>query len=377
MNEVYITKSGKFLPNAPIDNEHIESFLGKINNTASRARGIVLRNNGIKTRYYALDQNGNPTHSNAEITTKAIKSLFDEGFSVKDIEVLSCGTSTPDCLLPSHAAMVHGELGGKSMEINASSGVCNSGMNALKFGYLSVKSGNSKNAVCTGSERVSLWLRSDKYEYEIQALNELEKQPIIAFQKDFLRFMLSDGAGAFLLENAPKGSRSLKIEWMDAYSYAHELEACMYAGAEKLPDGSIKGWCEYDAEAWLNESIFSIKQDVKLLNDNILIKGAESMKETMCKHHITADDITYFLPHISSCYFQTRLYDELKNAGIEIPEEKWFLNLAKVGNVGAASAYLMVEELMNSDKLKQGDTILLSVPESGRFSYTYAFLKVV
>ncbi len=268
-------------------------------------------------------------------------------------------------------------MGGKSMEINASSGVCNSGMNALKFGYLSVKSGNSKNAVCTGSERVSLWLRSDKYEYEIQALNELEKQPIIAFQKDFLRFMLSDGAGAFLLENTPKGSRSLKIEWMDAYSYAHELEACMYAGAEKLPDGSIKGWCEYDAEAWLNESIFSIKQDVKLLNDNILIKGAESMKETMCKHHITADDITYFLPHISSCYFQTRLYDELKNAGIEIPEEKWFLNLAKVGNVGAASAYLMVEELMNSDRLKQGDTILLSVPESGRFSYTYAFLKVV
>lgn len=377
MNEVYITKSGKFLPNAPIDNEHIEFFLGKINHTASRARSIVLRNNGIKTRYYALDLNGNPTHSNAEITTQAVRTLFDDTFSVNDIEVLSCGTSTPDCLLPSHAAMVHGCLGGKSIELNASAGVCNSGMNALKFGYLSVKSGNSKNAVCTGLERVSLWLRSDKYEYEVQALNQLEKQPIIAFQKDFLRFMLSDGAGAFLLESAPKGSRSLKIEWMDAYSYAHELETCMYAGAEKLPDGSIKAWSDFPAETWLNESIFSIKQDVKLLNDNILIKGAESMKETMRKHHITADDITYFLPHISSCYFQARLYDELKNAGIEIPEEKWFLNLTRVGNVGAASAYLMIEELMNSDRLKSGDTILLSVPESGRFSYTYAFLKVV
>lgn len=377
MNEVYITKSGKFLPNAPIDNEHIEFFLGKINHTASRARSIVLRNNGIKTRYYALDLNGNPTHSNAEITTQAVRTLFDDTFSVNDIEVLSCGTSTPDCLLPSHAAMVHGCLGGKSIELNASAGVCNSGMNALKFGYLSVKSGNSKNAVCTGSERVSLWLRSDKYEYEVQALNQLEKQPIIAFQKDFLRFMLSDGAGAFLLESAPKGSRSLKIEWMDAYSYAHELETCMYAGAEKLPDGSIKAWSDFPAETWLNESIFSIKQDVKLLNDNILIKGAESMKETMRKHHITADDITYFLPHISSCYFQARLYDELKNADIEIPEEKWFLNLTRVGNVGAASAYLMIEELMNSDRLKSGDTILLSVPESGRFSYTYAFLKVV
>lgn len=375
--EVYITKSGKFLPNAPISNEQIELFLGKINNTVSKAQRIVLRNNGIQTRYYAIDKEGNPTHSNAEITAKAIQDIFDNDFLLKDIEVLSCGTSTPDCLLPSHAAMVHGCLGGHSMELNSSSGVCNSGMNALKFGYLSVKSGNSKNAICTGSERVSMWLHSDKYEYEIQALNELEEQPIIAFKKDFLRFMLSDGAGVFLLENVPRGKNSLKIKWMDAYSYAHELETCMYAGGEKMPDGSIKPWSDYSSQEWLNESIFSIKQDVKLLNDNILIKGAESMKNAMFKHNITVDDITYFLPHISSHYFEARLYEELKSVGIDIPKEKWFLNLSKVGNVGAASAFLMVEELMNSNRLKSGDTLLLSVPESGRFSYTYAFLKMV
>ena len=128
MNEVYITKSGKFLPNAPISNEQIELFLGKINNTASKAQRIVLRNNGIQTRYYAIDKEGNPTHSNAEITAKAIQDIFDNDFLLKDIEVLSCGTSTPDCLLPSHAAMVHGCLGGHSMELNSSSGVCNSGM---------------------------------------------------------------------------------------------------------------------------------------------------------------------------------------------------------------------------------------------------------
>lgn len=377
MNEVYITKSGKFLPNAPISNEQIELFLGKINNTVSKAQRIVLRNNGIQTRYYAIDKEGNPTHSNAKITAKAIQDIFDNDFLLKDIEVLSCGTSTPDCLLPSHAAMVHGCLGGHSMELNSSSGVCNSGMNALKFGYLSVKSGNSKNAICTGSERVSMWLHSDKYEYEIQALNELEEQPIIAFKKDFLRFMLSDGAGVFLLENVPRGKNSLKIKWMDAYSYAHELETCMYAGGEKMPDGSIKPWSDYSSQEWLNESIFSIKQDVKLLNDNILIKGAESMKNAMFKHNITVDDITYFLPHISSHYFEARLYEELKSVGIDIPKEKWFLNLSKVGNVGAASAFLMVEELMNSNRLKSGDTLLLSVPESGRFSYTYAFLKVI
>lgn len=376
MNEVYITKSAKFLPNAAVGNEQMETFLGKINNETSKAKRIVLRNNGIQTRYYAIDNNGNATHTNAELTRLAVNSLFDANFTLNDLEVLSCGTSTPDCLLPSHAAMVHGHLGGKSVELNSSSGVCNSGMNALKFGYLSVKSGNSANAVCTGSERVSAWLKADKYNIEIQTLKKLEEQPIIAFKKDFLRFMLSDGAGAFLLENKPRKG-ALKIEWMDAYSYAHELETCMYAGGDKLADGNIKPWCDYPTQAWLTESVFSIKQDIKLLNDNILEKGAESMRATMDKHHITTDDITFFLPHISSCYFQTRLYEQLKKQGIDIPMERWFLNLTKVGNVGAASAYLMVEELMNSGRLSKGDTLLLSVPESGRFSYTYAFLRVV
>lgn len=378
MNQVYITKASKYLPNAPVNNEQMELFLGKIQDSTSKAKRIVLRNNGIQTRYYALDPQGNPTHTNASLTCLAIENLFDNHFSLKDIEVLSCGTSTPDCLLPSHAAMVHGLLKGQSVELNSSAGVCNSGMNALKFGYLSVKAGNSINAVCTGSERVSAWLRSDKYETEIQSLILLEEHPIIAFQKDFLRFMLSDGAGAFLLENVPHPiGTSLRIEWMEAFSYAHQLEACMYAGGEKQADGSLKAWSDYTPEQWLEQSIFAIKQDVKLLNENILLKGAESMHTALCKHALSADEITYFLPHISSNYFKERLYEQLKKVGINIPLERWFMNLTKVGNVGSASPYLMLEELMNSGNLKQGDTLLLSVPESGRFSYSYAFLRVM
>ncbi len=378
MNQVYITKASKYLPNAPVNNEQMELFLGKIQDSTSKAKRIVLRNNGIQTRYYALDPQGNPTHTNASLTCLAIENLFDNHFSLKDIEVLSCGTSTPDCLLPSHAAMVHGLLKGQSVELNSSAGVCNSGMNALKFGYLSVKAGNSINAVCTGSERVSAWLRSDKYETEIQSLTLLEEHPIIAFQKDFLRFMLSDGAGAFLLENVPHPiGTSLRIEWMEAFSYAHQLEACMYAGGEKQADGSLKAWSDYTPEQWLEQSIFAIKQDVKLLNENILLKGAESMHTALCKHALSADEITYFLPHISSNYFRERLYEQLKKVGINIPLERWFMNLTKVGNVGSASPYLMLEELMNSGNLKQGNTLLLSVPESGRFSYSYAFLRVM
>ena len=376
MFEVYITKSGKYLPNNPISNDEMENYLGLINDISSKARRIILRNNKIVSRYYAIDKWGNSTHNNAQLTENAINELFDDSFTVNDMELLSCGTSTPDILLPSHAAMVHGLLKNKSLELNSSTGVCCAGMNSLKFGFLSVKSGNTKNAICTGSEKVSTWMKSEKYKQEVVNLIKLEEQPIVAFKKDFLRWMLSDGAGALLLENKPKGEISLKIEWMEAYSFAHELETCMYAGGDKLENGDIQPWSDYNPEQWLNESIFAIKQDVKLLDKNILIKGAESMKSALDKNDVSANQIDYFLPHVSSHYFVEGLKKSFAEKGMEIPNEKWFMNLARVGNVGSASIYLALNELMCSGKLKKGEKILLSVPESGRFSYAYAYLTV-
>ncbi|SDM39060.1 beta-ketoacyl-ACP synthase III [Kriegella aquimaris] len=376
MKDVYITRISKFLPNRPVDNDLMEKILGIINGKASKARRIVLRNNQIKTRYYAVDDEGQVTHNNAQLTKEVIELLCDEEFTTKDIELLSCGTSSPDQILPSHASMVHGFLKNRNMEINSVSGACCSGMNALKYGYLSVMTGQVANAVCAGSERTSSWMKADVFENEVEYLKELEDSPILAFNKEFLRWMLSDGSGAVLLQPEPKGETPLKIEWMEGYSYAHEMETCMYAGGDKLPDGHLKPWSEYPAEVWGKKSLFAMKQDTRLLGDNILVKGVDSLKLAYEKNNITPDDVDYYLPHISSYYFKQGLYDEMKNQGIEMPWEKWFLNLQKVGNVGAASIYVMLEELVNSGKLKKGDRILLHVPESARFSYTYAYLTV-
>jgi len=377
MFDVYITKTGKYLPNNPISNDEMESYLGLINEATSKARRIILRNNKIITRYYALDKNGNSTHTNATLAKNAIEQLYSQTFTPQDMELLSCGTSTPDVLLPSHTAMVHGLLKNRLVELNSSSGVCCAGMNALKYGFLSIKSGNTKNAVCTGSEKVSSWMLSGKFEKEVENLKTLEEQPIIAFKKDFLRWMLSDGAGAFLLENKPNQKDiSLKIEWIEAYSYAFELETCMYAGGEKQENGDIKPWNDYSTEQWLDESVFAIKQDVKLLDKNILVKGAESMKMALDKHGVSTNEIDYFLPHVSSHYFVEGLKKSFADIGIPVLDNKWFMNLGNVGNVGSASIYLALDELMNSGKLKLGNKILLSVPESGRFSYSYAYLTV-
>lgn len=124
MFEVYITKAAKYLPNEAVSNDEMENYLGLINDTASKARRIILRNNKIASRHYAIDKNGKSTHNNTELTRNAVVQLFDENFTPQDLEVLSCGTSSPDVLAPSHVAMVHGLLKNKSVELNSSTGIC-------------------------------------------------------------------------------------------------------------------------------------------------------------------------------------------------------------------------------------------------------------
>ncbi len=375
---VYITKLASFLPNDPVSNEEMENILGRINNQPSKAKPLILRNNQIKTRYYASDKEGNTTHTNTELTKLAIEKLFDKQFGLEDIEVLSCGTTTPDQLLPAHAAMVHGALGGYPVEINSTTGACSAGIQALKFGYLSILSGTASNAVCTGSERFSIWMLAKYFKEEGAKVAQLEGDGIIAFEKDFLRFMLSDGASAALLQDMPNpDALSLKIEWVEQRSFAHELPACMYAGAIKDASGEFIGWSDLDQDVWTGQSVFAIKQDTKLLGDFIVKKGGELIKELAASGKFDPEKLTYFLPHLSSQYFASRIAKELELIGLPIPASKWFTNLSWVGNVGAASPFLMLEELFNSGKLKKDDQLLLMIPESARFNYAYVLLTVV
>ncbi|ASW75637.1 3-oxoacyl-ACP synthase [Chryseobacterium piperi] len=378
MKDVFITKASTYLPNEPVSNDEMESYLGLVNDTPSKARALILRNNQIKTRYYALEKGGKITHTNAQITAKAVEGLFDESFTKEDIQLLSCGTTSADQIQPSHSSMVHGELNiGKSIEINTSTGLCNSGMNAFNYGFLSVKAGVRDNAVCVGSERFSAWMTADKFNHEAENLKLLEERPIIAFKREFLRWMLSDGAGALLLENKPReNSISLRVEFIDFYSYAHEIEACMYSGCEKQEDGSLKSWADYPSDEWLKQSLFALKQDTKLLDQYILVKGAESLRASFDKHQLDPEKIDHVLAHISSGYFKNGLKEEFAKKSMDFPWEKWYYNLSEVGNIGAGSIFIALEELMNSGKLKKGEKVLLCVPESGRFAYSCALLTV-
>lgn len=377
-NSVYINKISSYLPGQPVSNDEMEEYLGVIGGRKSRSKAIVLRSNGIKNRYYALTKNSEATHTNAQLTANAIKKLFSDAKELKSIELLTCGTTTPDQLTPSHAVMVHGLLPETSnTQVISFSGVCCTGMHALKHSYLSVLSGDTQNAVVAASERTSAMLKHQNFEEENKKLELLETNPIIAFDKEFLRWMLSDGAAAAYVTSKPNASAlSLKVEWIENYSFANEAETCMYMGGEKY-DGGLKGWADHPVSDILGKSLFTLKQDVKLLDKNIVKFGGKAYASSLMKHNLRSSEIDYYLPHISSMYFADKIYAEMELTDTVVPRDKWFLNLPEVGNVGAASIFLALEALLNSGKLKKGEKIFLSVPESARFSYSNALLTVV
>ena len=379
----YITDMAAFLPNAPVDNRSMENILGMIGGTPSRTRSVILRKNRIRERYYAIDPaTGRLTHTNAQLAAEAIRRLAPyAGFTPADIECLACGTSSPDQLLPGHGVMVHGELRGAPCEVVTTSGVCLSGIGALKYAAMNVALGLVRNAVATGSELASTFMRAGMFRnMPRESEAALEARPILAFQADFLRWMLSDGAGAAFLSGAPTDGRTaLRIDWIDHVSYANELETCMYCGAVKDADGNLTGWRSFDSprEA-VSANAFLTQQDVTLLNREIIKTAVDrALSRVVARRGIVPADVDWFLPHYSSDFFLEPLRSRMDAIGFSIPPERWFSNLATKGNTGSASIFIILEELFHSGRLRKGERLLCMIPESGRFSMAYMLLTVV
>ncbi len=371
MKDVYITSSGIFLPNKAISNDNMEDFLGKINGKKSGLKNRILKQNGIKKRYFAINKKQESTHSNAELAKNAVEQAIKKStLKAKDVQLLSTGTTQGDLLIPGFASMVHAELDFDKCEVASFQSVCASGMMALKNAFVQIKSDEKQNAVCVGSEFASRLFKASRF--------DAQEQKSIPFDTEFLRWMLSDGAGAFVLENKKNDKGlSLKIEWIEIESHAHKFPLCMYNG--KKDNKSNKGpfWLDYpNQDLASKDGAFNLKQDVKLLNQ-VIKTGVNHYFELIDKGLINVKEIDWLCCHYSTEFFKEPIKELMIKGGGEIPDEKWFSNLTTKGNTGSASIFIMLEELMYSGKLKPNDTILCMVPESGRFITSFMKLTVV
>src|SRR5262249_17867828 len=192
MTEAYITGVGAYLPGDPIDNEQLAEWFGDGTARGAALQQRALAANGIKTRHYAVNGTGMTCMLNEELAARAAeRALADRGLAVSAVRMLAPGTTQGDVLVPGFASLVHGRPGGGPRLLSAT-GVCASGMAALKGAVSAVRLGEHPVAVAIGSELVS------------RSFTAGAADAPLAPDTTFLRWTLSDGAGAVVVEPEPR-----------------------------------------------------------------------------------------------------------------------------------------------------------------------------
>lgn len=368
----YITSIGKFLPGEPVPSERIEEVIGAVGPNSTELRDKVIENSGIRQRHYAIDTEQRTVYSNVDMCRLAIEdATARRGIEVDDIGLLVASTSAADLLGPAHATMLHGELWSRPAETLSVSGLCCSGMAAMKAAWTQVEHGGHANALVSTSELVSRLFKSSQYEE-----SGLGDNGSLDFDVAFLRYMLSDAAAATIVEDRPApDGLSLRIEWISVTSYAHNTKPCMYVGSR---DQSLeRTWQDYptfgDAA---RDGAMALRQDMKLL-PRLVKTGADEYVRLAEAGMIDPDEIDHVAVHYSSETLRPFAQREFARRGLDIREDRWFSNLPTVGNVGCAAIYLILEEMLASGRIEEGQKVLCFIPESGRFTISFMLLTAV
>ena len=373
--DVFITGTGRYLPGEPVPNQAIEDHIGRIYGRPSLLGRRALRWNGIETRHYAIDSDAQAFDTNAGMSAKAVSAALDDArLSVGDLSFLATATTQGDYLVPGHATAVHGELGQRSMEIASFQSVCGSSLMAAKSAWLNVLAGEHKIAAACAGEFSSRWFRPAFYE----GTTLVDAKGRARAEADFLRFTLSDGAGAIVMEPQPaKNSPSLRVDFIDIVSLAHRFDPCMWAGAavENRADLS-KGWAMSGPLAAHAAGAIALLQDFDLLKRVIRAWVGVYLEKVDVKR-IVPDSVDWLLCHYSAQSLREEIVSLLEKTDAMIPQQKWFSNLARVGNVGSASIWIMLDEFLKSGRLKRGEKVLCVVPESGRALVGFMMLEAV
>jgi 3-oxoacyl-[acyl-carrier-protein] synthase III len=370
----YITATGSFLPGEPVPSDEIEEYIGLAGRATTDLKAVTLENCGIKTRHYAIDKKQQTVISNAAMAAAAARSAAQRAsLGPDDVELLCAATSLPDVLVPGHASMVHGELGWSPLEISTSHGVCSSGMMALKNAYLQVAIGEKRAAVSVASEFASRLFKSSRYE----GLDGAADEGDLPLETAFLRYMLSDGAGAVVIQDRPAPSGiSLRIDWISLQSYANTETACMFLGSKDR--SCAKTWLDYPTAAEAaGDGAVVLRQDLSILSHLVSI-GVDEFERLVQLGKFDPAALTWIPAHYSSERMKSMVFEQFSRRGVgAVRPEICYSNLTSVGNIGCAAIYVILDDMMQQGLIKDGDTLLCMVPESGRYTVSFMHLTAV
>ncbi|MES2663538.1 MAG: 3-oxoacyl-[acyl-carrier-protein] synthase III C-terminal domain-containing protein [Pseudomonadota bacterium] len=365
---VYIIGTGHYVPGKPVDNSEIDDYIQTINQQSQRIKNRVLQENGIQTRYYGIDTEGKTTISLTDMAAQAVHAALDNAqLKMSDISLLTTGTVGGDVAVPGFANMLQGELNAPPMETSSHTGICASGVAALRHAADAIELKRFKHACVAACEFPSRMFKKTRF---------VDSHYSVDFDSHFLRWMLSDGAGSMILSSKPRSEGlSLKIKHIHTKSFSGDYPTCMQIGSP-LDQQSVS-YLDYDSlQEAEKDGSFLLRQNIRLLPQLFELCVHEYI-ELQRQGIFLSDEIDHFLCHYSSEKFASVVEDLIEKAGASIPRQRWYSNLKEKGNTGSASIFIMLDDFLKQKDIQVGQKILCFIPESARFTVAFIIMEVI
>ncbi len=356
--KVKIIGTGSFLPGKPVSIDQVDPILGflsnapeKIRKWLERMKTLMRKMLEVENYYFALDPVTREfTEDNITMSVKAAERALDmSGLKPSDIELIVYGSAHQD-QMPTASVRIQEALriencGELSIHSN-----CTSAYKALLTAYDMLRLGRYNNALVVSSNMSSSELRAEYY-----------NQPLIKKEEAFLRYFLSDGAGALILKADYGGKEGLYIENVMMESIGGNKPSAMLNHRPAYwmnPKEEFKAGYHHLSQMF-NEQL---RLHFNEKGGTVFYKGLKRMIE---KYHIPVDQIRFFQVNFPSRHISELIMEECESIGI--PRSKFYSKMSTIGYIGPPMVFLCLDKIFREEKLKKDDLVLSFVTEVSKF----------
>jgi len=355
---VKIIGSGSFLPGNPVSADDIEKYLGEITDAPEnvmkwqrRIKPLMKEMLDIDHYHFAIDPVTREfTEDNITMSVKAAKiALGKAGLKPSDIDFIAYGSAHQD-QMPTASVRIQEALGIEECAEISVHANCTSAYKALLLAHDLIKNGRYKTALVVSSSMSSSELRAEYY-----------NQPLITKEEIFLRYFLSDGAGALVLraENFPGKGYLLESTYMESIggnkpsSMGNRRPAYWMNPAEEFDKAY------HHLAQMFNEQLRLHFHDT---DGSVFYKGLKRMIE---KYHIDIKKLRYFQVNFPSKHISELIMDECLDLGID--RQTLYSKMSDMGYIGPPMCFVCLDQIINKEPISNGDLILSFVTEVSKF----------